>query len=106
MAETETGEFQKSVEYHQKILRTDPNHILAHLHFAVSLLWAGRPAAARDAVEQTRLKFPNKSFATGLEAQLAALDGDFAVPLRRPDVRRLCLAVSLRRTAIPGQETC
>ena len=72
------GEFQKSVECHQRVLRTDPNHILAHLHLAVSLLWAGHPAEARDAMEQSRLKFPTESFVTGVEAQLAALDGDFA----------------------------
>jgi len=72
------GEFQKSVDYHQRALRSDPNYVLAYLHYPVSLLWAGRPAEARDVVEQARMKFPNESFVTAQEGILAALDGDFA----------------------------
>jgi TolB-like protein/tetratricopeptide (TPR) repeat protein len=71
------GEFEKSVDYHQRVLRNDPNQILAHLHFAVSLSWAGRPAEACDALAQARLKFPAEPFVTAVEAQLTALDGDF-----------------------------
>jgi TolB-like protein/tetratricopeptide (TPR) repeat protein len=70
------GEFQKAVEYHERSLRMDPNNILAYPHFSVSLLWAGLPAQARDALEQARLRFPNESFVTGVDAMLAALDGD------------------------------
>ena len=68
MVALQRGEFEKAVEYHQRASEADPNHVLAHLHLAVSLLWAGHTAEARDAVEQARLKFPNESFVTGMEA--------------------------------------
>jgi serine/threonine protein kinase/tetratricopeptide (TPR) repeat protein len=72
------GEFQKSVDYHQRAVHADPNNFLAYPHFPLSLLWGGYTAEARDALEQARLRFPNESFVTGMDAILAALDGDFA----------------------------
>jgi len=41
-------------------------------------LWAGRTAEAWDALEQARVRFPNESFVTAMEATLTALNGDFA----------------------------
>jgi len=70
-------EFEKAVDYHERALRMDSNHVLSYAHQPLSLLWAGRTAEARDAVEQARLRFPNESFVTGMDAILAALDADF-----------------------------
>jgi Flp pilus assembly protein TadD len=72
------GEFQKSVDYHQRAVHADPNNVLAYSHLPLSLLWGGSIAEARVALEQARLRFPNESFVTGMDAILAALDGDFA----------------------------
>jgi len=72
------GEFQKSVDYHQRAVRSDPNNLLAYSHLPISLLWAGRTAEAWDALEQARVRFPNESFVTAMEATLTSLNGDFA----------------------------
>ena len=72
------GEFQKSVDFHQRALGRPERCADVRDLSLVSLLWAGRAAEARDAVKQARVKFPNESFVTGLEATLTALDGDFA----------------------------
>jgi tetratricopeptide (TPR) repeat protein len=78
MVALQRGEFQKGVDYQQRSKRQDPNNVLAYLHLSLALLWAGRPAEARDEVEQARARFPGESFVTGMDAILAALDGYFA----------------------------
>jgi tetratricopeptide (TPR) repeat protein len=72
------GEFQNGVEYQQRAFRSDPTNILGYLHLPLALLWAGRATEARDVLEQTRARFPDESFVTGMDAILAAVDGDFA----------------------------
>ena len=78
MVAAQRGEFDESVEHHRLAHQGNPNDVLGHLHFAVSLVWAGRLPEARVATADARLKFPNESFVTGTEAVLAALDGNVA----------------------------
>jgi tetratricopeptide (TPR) repeat protein len=78
MVAAQRGEFDESVDRHRLAYQGNPNDVLGHLHFAVSLVWAGRLREARVATAEARLKFPNESFVTGTEAVLAALDGNVA----------------------------
>jgi TolB-like protein/tetratricopeptide (TPR) repeat protein len=78
MVAAQRGEFDESVDHHRLAYQGNPNDVLGHLHFAVSLVWAGRLPEARAATADARLKFPNESFVTGTEAVLAALDGNVA----------------------------
>lgn len=72
------GDFQRAIDYNARSLSLDPGQVLVLLNVPVPLLWAGRLAAARQALDNTRQILPNETFVDGLEAIFAALDGNFA----------------------------
>jgi non-specific serine/threonine protein kinase len=72
------GDFQQAIDYIARSLSLDPSQVLAHLNSPVPLLWAGRLAEARLALDKARQILPNETFVTGLEAIFAALEGNFA----------------------------
>jgi serine/threonine protein kinase len=71
------GDFQQAADYIARALSLDPTQVLAHLNSPVPLLWAGRLAEAREALDKTRQIVPSESFVTGLEAIFSALEGNF-----------------------------
>ena len=72
------GDFQQAADYIAHALSLEPTQVLTNVLSPVPLLWAGRLAEARQALEKARQIVPNESFVTGLEAILSALDGNFA----------------------------
>ncbi len=72
------GHFQQAIDYLSSGLSLEPNHVLVHLGAPVPLLWTGRLAEARQALDKSHQIVPNESFVTGLEAIFAALEGNFA----------------------------
>ena len=71
------GDFQQAADYIARALLLDPTQVLAHLNSPVPLLWAGRLAESRQALDKTRQMVPNESFVTGMEAIFSALEGNF-----------------------------
>src|SRR3984957_11433028 len=74
---TQRGDFQQAADYIARALSLEPGQVLAHLSSPVPLLWAGRVAEARPALDKARQVLPDETFVTGLEAIFAALDGNF-----------------------------
>jgi len=72
------GDFQQAIDHNTRALSLDSNQVLVHLNVPVPLLWAGRIAEARQALDKTRQILPNETFVDGLEAIFSALNGDFA----------------------------
>ncbi|MEO7030626.1 MAG: winged helix-turn-helix domain-containing protein [Acidobacteriaceae bacterium] len=70
------GEFDLSAEFYARVLEIDPNGVLNHLMAPVAVLYAGRLDEARAAIEKARRMFPAESFTLGLEAIVAAIEGD------------------------------
>ncbi len=70
------GDFDTSAELYAKALDLEPHGVLNHLIAPVAILYAGRIAEARAAVEKARRMFPTESFGVGMDAILAGIDGD------------------------------
>jgi serine/threonine protein kinase/tetratricopeptide (TPR) repeat protein len=70
------GDFSQSVELYARALELDPSGVLNHLLSPVAILWSGRIAEARVALDRARQMFPHESFGLGLEAIFAGLDGN------------------------------
>jgi serine/threonine protein kinase/Flp pilus assembly protein TadD len=70
------GEFDTSAELFAQALDLEPHGVLIHLMAPVAILYAGRIAEARTAVEKARRMYPTESFGVGMDAILAGIDGD------------------------------
>jgi TolB-like protein/tetratricopeptide (TPR) repeat protein len=70
------GEYDRSTEYYDRALSLDPGNVLVHVVAPMARLWAGRLGEARQALTRARQMFPDESFAVGLEAIFAGLDGN------------------------------
>ena len=70
--------FSASDEHFTRALSWIRLRFWLHMNVPVPLLWAGRLAEARQALEKARQIVPNESFVTGMEAIFSALDGNFA----------------------------
>ena len=70
------GDFDASVEFYAQALALEPSGVLNHLMAPVAILYSGRIAEARVAVEKARRMFPTESFGVGMDAILAGIDGD------------------------------
>ena len=75
---SQRGDFQRAIDYTERGLSLEPGQVLLHMYAPAFLLWAGRLAEARKALENARQIVPNESFVTGVEAIFSALDGNFA----------------------------
>jgi serine/threonine protein kinase/tetratricopeptide (TPR) repeat protein len=72
------GDYDRSTECYNRALSLDPSSVLTHLIAPMAPLWAGRRGEAREALARARQMFPDESFAVGLDAILAGLDGNSA----------------------------
>jgi TolB-like protein/Flp pilus assembly protein TadD len=70
------GDYDRSTEYYDRALSLDPGNVLVHVVAPLARLWAGRLEEARQALIKARQMFPDESFAIGLEAIFAGLDGN------------------------------
>jgi TolB-like protein/tetratricopeptide (TPR) repeat protein len=70
------GDYDRSTEFYSRAQSLDPGAVLNHVIAPVPLLWAGRLGEAREALTKARQMLPGESFATGLEAIFAGLDGN------------------------------
>ncbi len=70
------GNFELSFELYALALELEPNGILNHVMAPLPILYSGRFAEARSALEKARQIFPAESFCLGVEAILAGVDGD------------------------------
>ena len=70
------GNFDLSSDFYARALALEPNGVLNHLMAPVAILYGGHLDAARVAIHKARQMFPNDSFGFGLEAIVAAIDGD------------------------------
>jgi len=70
------GEFDLSSEFYARALALEPNNVLLHLMSPLPVLFTGRLADARAAVDKARQMFPAESFGLGMTAVIAGIEGD------------------------------
>jgi serine/threonine protein kinase/tetratricopeptide (TPR) repeat protein len=70
------GDFDLSSELYRRVLELEPNGVLGHLMGPLPLIFGGRIADARSAVDKARQLFPAESFGLGMTAILAGAEGD------------------------------
>jgi TolB-like protein len=71
------GEYDLSVEFCKRALELEPNSVLNHVVGPVSILYAGRLAEARAAIEKSRQMFPAESFSLAMTSVLEGIEGDY-----------------------------
>jgi len=70
------GNFDLSSEHYARALALEPNGVLNHLMGPMPLFFGKRIDEARLALDKARSMFPAESFVMGMDAVLAAIDGD------------------------------
>lgn len=70
------GDFDLSSEFYRRVTEMEPNGVLNNVMSPWPVLYSGRLAEARAAVEKSRQMFPAESFGLGLTAVIAGIEGD------------------------------